>query len=64
MVKVIPEYDDGRSEFVYILVDYPDGGRARVIQPNIGLDIPPIRVGETDWLIKATFEKLSSNQLN
>lgn len=52
LVKFIPEYEDGDDEFVYVLVEDPDGGRVKVIPLNSGLDIPPIQVVKTEWLIK------------
>jgi len=51
-VKFIPEYEDGDDEFVYVLVEDPDGGRVKVMPLNSGLDISPIQVVKTEWLIK------------
>ncbi len=52
LVKFIPEYEDGDDEFVYVLVEDPDGGRVKVMPLNSGLNIPPIQVVKTKWLIK------------
>lgn len=57
-VKFKPEYEDGEHEFVYMLIEDPDGGRVKVVPLNSGLEIPPIQVVKSEWLIK---QKKKSN---
>lgn len=52
VVQFIPEYSDGEFEFDYMLLEAPDGGRVKVIPIGSGLEIPPIQVVKTEWLIK------------
>jgi hypothetical protein len=52
IVSIIPEYQDGKDEFDYILIENPDGGRVKIMPLNSGLNIPPVQVVLTDWLIK------------
>ncbi len=51
IVRFLPEYQDGENEFDYILIEEPDGGRVKVQPIGSGLEIPPIYVVETKWLI-------------
>ena len=50
IVRFLPEYEDGDSEFDYILIEEPDGDRVIVKPISSGLEIPPIYVAETKWL--------------
>ena len=52
LVEFIPEYKDGDTEFVYVLIEEPDGGRVKVVPYNSRLEIPPIQVVKTEWLVK------------
>lgn len=52
IVCIIPEYQDGKDEFDYILIENPDGGRVKIMPLNSGLIIPPVQVVLTEWLIK------------
>lgn len=52
IVRFKPEYMDGESEFDYILIEDPDGGRVKVMPLNTGLEFPPLQVIKTEWLIK------------
>lgn len=54
IVRFLPEYEDGEKEFDYILIEEPDGGRVKVMPIHSGLEIPPIYVVETNWLILKT----------
>jgi hypothetical protein len=51
-VKFLPECEDGESEFIYILIENPDGGRVKVMPFNSVMEIPPVQVVKTEWLIK------------
>ena len=51
LVRFLPEYEDGDKEFIYVLIEDPDGGRVKVMPFNSGLEIPPIQVVKVDWLI-------------
>lgn len=51
IVRFIPEYKDGQSEFDYLLLEDPDGGRVKVSALNTGMSIPPVQVVKTCWLI-------------
>ena len=53
VVKFLPEYQDGPTEFDYVLIEDPDGGRVRVMPLNTGLEFPPIQVVKVEWLEKA-----------
>ena len=35
-----------------ILIEDPDGGRVKVMPYNSGMEIPPVQVVKTEWLIK------------
>jgi len=35
-----------------MLIEDPDGGRVKVMPINSGLEIPPIQVVKSEWLIK------------
>lgn len=52
IVRFLPEYEDGKDEFDYILVEDPDGGRVKVQPLNSGMEFPPIQVVKTEWLMK------------
>lgn len=52
IVQFLPAYKDGDFEFDYVLLEDPDGGRVKVRPIGSGLEIPPIQVVKTDWLIK------------
>ena len=52
LVKFLPEYEDGDNEFVYVLIEDPDGRRVKVMPYDSGMEIPPIQVVKTEWLIK------------
>jgi hypothetical protein len=51
LVRFLPEYEDGEKEFDYILIEESDDGRVKVKPVNNGLEILPIYVVETKWLI-------------
>jgi len=51
IVRFVPEYQDGESEFDYILIEDPDGGRVKVMPINTGMELPPVQVVKTDWLL-------------
>ena len=55
LVKFVPEYEDGGKEFIYILTEDPDGGRVKVMPFNSEMEIPPVQVVKTEWLIKIIF---------
>ncbi len=50
IVRFVPEYQDGKSEFDYILIEDPDGGRVKVMPVNSRMSMPPIQVVKTEWL--------------
>jgi len=50
LVRFLPEYEDGDKEFIYVLIEDPDGGRVKVMPFNSGLEIPPVQVVKIDWL--------------
>jgi hypothetical protein len=50
IVRFLPDYEDGKEEFDYILIEEPDGGRVKVMPLESGLEIPPVYVVETNWL--------------
>lgn len=52
IVRFVPEYQDGEEEFDYILLEDPDGGRVKVMPINTGMEIPPVQVVKTAWLLK------------
>jgi len=52
LVRFLPEYEDGDKEFIYVLIEDPDGGRVKVMPFNSGLEIPPVQVVKIDWLTK------------
>lgn len=52
LVKFLPEYENGENEFVYILIEDPDGGRVKVMPFNSGMEIPSVQVVKTDCLKK------------
>ncbi len=52
IVRFIPEYEDGKNEFSYILIEDPDNGRVKVMPLNSNLEIPPVQVVKTEWLIR------------
>lgn len=52
IVRFIPEYEDGENEFDYTLIEDPDGERVKVIPMNSELEMPPIQVVRTEWLIR------------
>jgi hypothetical protein len=62
LVRFLPDYEDSNYEYVYFLIEDPDGGRVKVIPYDSGLEIPPMQVVKTEWLIKTTDKNLSSNQ--
>lgn len=64
LVRFLPDYEDSNYEYVYFLIEDPDGGGVKVIPYDSGLEIPPIQVVKSEWKIKATDEWWSSNQLN
>ena len=51
IVRFIPEYRDGEEEFDYKLLEDPDGGRVKVMPINTGMEIPPVQVVKTEWLL-------------
>jgi hypothetical protein len=54
IVRFIPEYEDGEQEFDYVLIEDPDGARVKVMPINSGLELPPIQVVKTEWLVLKT----------
>jgi len=52
IVQFLPVFKDGDIEFDYVLLEDPDGDRVKVIPIGSGLEIPPIQVVKTEWLIK------------
>jgi hypothetical protein len=50
IVRFLPEFEDGESEFDYILIEDPDGDRVKVMPVNTGLEFPPIQVVNVNWL--------------
>jgi hypothetical protein len=52
IVNFLPEYKDNKQEFDYILIEDPDGGRVKVMPVNSSMEIPPIQVVKTEWLIR------------
>lgn len=52
IVQFLPVFKDGDVEFDYVLLEDPDGDRVKVIPIGSGLEIPPIQVVKTEWLIK------------
>lgn len=50
IVRFLPEFEDGESEFDYILIEDPDGDRVKVMPVNTGLEFPPIQVVNISWL--------------
>lgn len=54
IVRFLPEFEDGKEEFNYVLLENPDGGRVKVMPVNSGLEFPPVQVVKTDWLKKVT----------
>ena len=54
IVRFLPEYEDGKKEFDYVLLEDPDGGRVKVMPVNSGLEFPPVQVVKTEWLKKIT----------
>jgi hypothetical protein len=54
IVRFLPEFEDGKEEFNYVLLEDPDGGRVKVMPVNSGLEFPPVQVVKTDWLKKIT----------
>ncbi len=52
LVMFLPDYEDSGKEYVYLLIEEPDGGRVKVVPYNIQLTIPPIQVVKTEWLFK------------
>ena len=51
-VRFIPEFEDGKHEFDYILLEDPDGNRVKVIPINSKMEFPPIQVVKLEWLRK------------
>jgi len=56
ILKFLPEYEDGKNEFSYILIEDPDNGRVKVMPINSGLNIPPVQVVKTEWLTRIKLE--------
>lgn len=56
LVRFLPDYEDSDNEYVYLLIENPDGGRVKVIPHDSGLEIPPIQVVKTEWLVKLISE--------
>lgn len=56
LVRFIPEYEDSDKEYVYLLIEDPDGGRVKVVPLDSGLEIPPIQDVKTEWLVKLISE--------
>ena len=54
IVRFLPEYEDGKEEFNYVLLEDPDGERVKVMPVNSGLEFPPVQVVKTEWLKKIT----------
>ena len=54
IVRFLPEYEDGKKEFDYVLLEDPDGERVKVMPVNSGLEFPPVQVVKTEWLKKIT----------
>ena len=54
IVRFLPEYEDGKKEFDYVLLEEPDGERVKVMPVNSGLEFPPVQVVKTEWLKKIT----------
>lgn len=52
IVRFIPDYKDGIDDFNYILIEDPDNGRVEVMPLNSGLEIPPVQVVKTEWLMR------------
>lgn len=52
IVRFIPEYEDGKQEFDYILIEDPDGDRVKVMPINSKMELPPIQVVKLEWLKK------------
>jgi len=50
IVRFVPEYQDGESEFDYILIEDPDGERVKVMPINTGMELPSVQVVKTEWL--------------
>ena len=52
LVKFLPEYENVENEFVYILIEDPDGGRVKVMHFNSGMEIPFIltKQGQGHWI--------------
>jgi len=49
-VKFLSEYEDGNHEFVYILIENPDGGRVKVMPFNSAMEIHPVQVVKIERL--------------
>jgi hypothetical protein len=54
IVRFFPDFEDGKEEYNYVLLEDPDGGRVKVMPVNSGLEFPPVQVVKTDWLIKVS----------
>jgi hypothetical protein len=54
IVRFLPEYEDGKEEFDYVILEDPDGERVKVMPVNSGLEFPPVQVVKTEWLKKIT----------
>ena len=54
IVRFLPEYEDAKEEFKYVLLEDPDGERVKVMPVNSGLEFPPVQVVKTEWLKKIT----------
>ena len=51
-ISLLPDFKDVEKEFVYILIEDPNGGRVKVMPYNSGMEIPPVQVVKTEWLVK------------
>ncbi|MBP7507452.1 MAG: hypothetical protein KA807_06515 [Prolixibacteraceae bacterium] len=51
LVRFLPDYEDSDEEYIYLLIEDPDGGRVKVVPHNSGLEIPPVQIVRTEWLI-------------